>query len=469
MTLTVSRVLDSRPEALIDAATAVALSAEAAEADIAAERGHLVALASQWTGSAASTAQLQGVELLADQERYQASLLQMQQILTGGGSELSEIRSRLSGLVTGVMAAFWDIGDDGSVAPGVVLQEYASLSPATDLQVMLMALALERQIRQSLAEFEHADTTIAEKLSRFHEEPEHPSARVPQPPASLPAHPDSSRAPSDQTAATPATPLPQPHPEPELHPGLATPDTVPGPHDAASRYETGQKPTLAGSPGDSPRMSVGAGSSDHVPLQNNPPGYTGDAGPGRDAAWLAYLSQGSASAPWAVTPGLVLPNPDAVSNPGLKAVGAAAKQQGVSYTWGGGHIAGKPGVSVGWRNTNRDSSWTYNDQNRTGFDCSGLARFAAAEGYGFDINEGNIGNTVGQEATLSGPGGRGMVVPDSVLRPGDLIYYGPPGGSHHVVVYAGNGLVVQAQQSGEPVEVSPVTLYEQHRNIRIGN
>ena len=156
-----------------------------------------------------------------------------------------------------------------------------------------------------------------------------------------------------------------------------------------------------------------------------------------------------------------------MSDPGLKTVGAAAKQQGVSYAWGGGHLPGKPGVSRGWRSDSADSSWTFNDQNRTGFDCSGLARFAAAEGYGFDINADNIGNTVGQEAWLTAAGGQGTAIPDSVLTPGDLIYFGPPGASHHVVVYAGNGMVVQAQGSGEPVEVSPIDLSEQHRNIRL--
>ena len=69
---------------------------------------------------------------------------------------------------------------------------------------------------------------------------------------------------------------------------------------------------------------------------------------------------------------------------------------------------------------------------------------------------------------MTAAGGKGTVVPDALLKPGDLIYSGPYGASHHVVVYAGNGLVVQAQGSGEPVEVSPIELGEQHRNIHLG-
>jgi uncharacterized protein YukE len=77
----------------------------------------------------------------------------------------------------------------------------------------------------------------------------------------------------------PTTPAPQ-----------QTPDTVPGPHNGDPGYKTGLSPTLAGSAGDHPPMHVGAGSSDQVQLQDNPPGYNGPAGPQRDAAWQAYLS-----------------------------------------------------------------------------------------------------------------------------------------------------------------------------------
>jgi NlpC/P60 family len=240
-------------------------------------------------------------------------------------------------------------------------------------------------------------------------------------------------------------------------------------HKGDAGYKTGLTPTLAGDPGDHPPMKVDAGSSDTVVLQDNPPGYSGPAGPGRDAAWQAYLAQQSGAKSGTVSPTLVLPNPDAVSDPGLKTVGAAAKQQGVSYAWGGGHIEGKTGVSHGQLNTTMDESWTYNDHQRIGFDCAGLARFATCEGRGIDISAGNNGDTDGQYGALSGPGGGGRPVSDAMLKPGDLIYYGPAGAPHHVAIYAGNGLVVQAHGSGTPVEVSPIDLTEQHVNVHIGN
>jgi uncharacterized protein YukE len=251
-------------------------------------------------------------------------------------------------------------------------------------------------------------------------------------------------------------PLPQEPPPP-------TPNTVPGPHQGDPGYGTGLSPTLAGGPGDDPAMQVAAGSSDQIRLQDNPPGYNGPAGPDRDQAWLNYLSQTNGTTTGAVDPGaLVLPNPDAVTDPRLRTVGAAAKQQGVSYAWGGGHDPAATGVSRGHRNDTVDGSWTYNDQNRTGFDCSGLARFATEQGRGFDMGS---GNTVFQQNVLPSHGA--TVVPDSALQPGDLIYCGTPGDSVHVAVYAGNGLMIQAAQSGQPVEVSPMR-HDQHRNYHMG-
>lgn len=71
-----------------------------------------------------------------------------------------------------------------------------------------------------------------------------------------------------------------------------------------------------------------------------------------------------------------------------------------------------------------------------------------------------------QYGAMTGSGAHN-VVPDSALKPGDLIYYGTPGDSHHVAVYAGNGLMIQASGSGTPVEVSPIR-GEQHRNVHLG-
>jgi hypothetical protein len=92
-----------------------------------------------------------------------------------------------------------------------------------------------------------------------------------------------------------------------------------------------------------------------------------------------------------------------------------------------------------------------------------------AEGHdGLDISKGTWGDTGAQYTWLT-TNGVGTEVGDADLKPGDLIYFGDSGaGSHHVAVYAGNGLMIQAAQSGVPVEVSPMA-QEKHFNVHINN
>lgn len=167
MTVTVSQVLGARPAALLEAAATLRRSADATGESIAQQRAHLAALAERWSGSASDAAQERGAAVLATQGRHRATLVAMHQILARGGARLDEVRSQLAALVTGELAQFWKIGDDGSVSPGPMLREYGSVSPVAELQVRVMALSLEREIRQLLAEFEHADVQTADQLSPF--------------------------------------------------------------------------------------------------------------------------------------------------------------------------------------------------------------------------------------------------------------------------------------------------------------
>jgi len=82
----------------------------------------------------------------------------------------------------------------------------------------------------------------------------------------------------------------------------------------------------------------------------------------------------------------------------------------------------------------------------SGFDCSGLVLYVYAR-YGvafphFAAYQAQMGTPVG--------------VAD--LQPADLIFFGNP--IHHVVIYAGNGLVVQAPHTGDVVKVSRLSDFE---------
>jgi peptidoglycan DL-endopeptidase RipB len=108
----------------------------------------------------------------------------------------------------------------------------------------------------------------------------------------------------------------------------------------------------------------------------------------------------------------------------------AGSQMGVPYSWGGGTLDG-PSKGVG------------DGANITGFDCSGLMRYAFA-GVGVLIPR------------FSGDQyNAGKHIPPDQARRGDLIFYGP-NGSQHVTMYLGNGQMLEASGSAAKVTISPV-------------
>ena len=108
----------------------------------------------------------------------------------------------------------------------------------------------------------------------------------------------------------------------------------------------------------------------------------------------------------------------------------AESQIGVPYSWGGGTAAG-PSRGID------DGAGT------VGFDCSGLILFAFA-GVGI-----RLPHYSGSQYNA------GRKIPTSEARRGDVIFYGP-GGSQHVTLYLGDGLMLEAQQTGVPVKISRV-------------
>jgi len=112
------------------------------------------------------------------------------------------------------------------------------------------------------------------------------------------------------------------------------------------------------------------------------------------------------------------PPPPAGGGAGSVAVRAAESQLGVPYEWG----AEDPGV---------------------GFDCSGLTAWAWGQAGVY------LPHYSGAQMADSTP------VPISDLQPGDLLFYGP-GGSTHVAMYAGGGMMVEATYPGTVVRLDPV-------------
>lgn len=108
----------------------------------------------------------------------------------------------------------------------------------------------------------------------------------------------------------------------------------------------------------------------------------------------------------------------------------AATQIGVPYSWGGGSLNGPSrGIDSG--------------ADTVGFDCSGLTRYAFA----------GVGVLLPRYSGDQYDAGR--KVPPSQAKRGDLLFWGP-GGSQHEAIYLGGGQMLEAQQTGVPIKVSPV-------------
>lgn len=108
----------------------------------------------------------------------------------------------------------------------------------------------------------------------------------------------------------------------------------------------------------------------------------------------------------------------------------AGTQIGVPYSWGGGSLTGPSrGIDQG--------------AGTVGFDCSGLTRFAFA----------GVGVLLPRYSGDQYDAGR--KVPPSQAKRGDLLFWGP-GGSQHEAIYLGGGQMIEAQQTGVPIKISPV-------------
>ena len=101
-----------------------------------------------------------------------------------------------------------------------------------------------------------------------------------------------------------------------------------------------------------------------------------------------------------------------------RAVTAALAQQGTPYVYGGNAPSG--------------------------FDCSGLVQWIYKK----------VGITLPRTAAAQATTGRRVSLTE--LQPGDLLFFYRPVG--HVVIYAGNGKIVEASQPGQPVHVRSLYL-----------
>ncbi|WP_066901991.1 WXG100 family type VII secretion target [Mycolicibacterium houstonense] len=165
MSYTVSQVLGSNPEALLAASHQAQEGARRVNSQIEEVRGKFAELKDDWIGTAADAAQKQGREMFEDQVAYRDKLYEVATPLASGGKELTELRSSLKAAIDSA-EAWWDVGDTGSVKPGLWLSWYASLTDVNALIVESRRIPVECDIKLKLAQFEAADRDTAYQVRK---------------------------------------------------------------------------------------------------------------------------------------------------------------------------------------------------------------------------------------------------------------------------------------------------------------
>jgi cell wall-associated NlpC family hydrolase len=133
--------------------------------------------------------------------------------------------------------------------------------------------------------------------------------------------------------------------------------------------------------------------------------------------------------------------PHATARQGRVALRWARTQLGVPYSWGGGD---EDGPTLGVAGPRKQTAGLHT----VGFDCSGLATYAWAQaGVHLDSYTGYQW-VEGHRVSLDR------------LRPGDLVFFArdvtDPASIHHVGVYAGDGLMIDAPHTGAVVRYDSV-------------
>ncbi|KJE24889.1 cell wall-associated hydrolase, invasion-associated protein [Frankia torreyi] len=108
-----------------------------------------------------------------------------------------------------------------------------------------------------------------------------------------------------------------------------------------------------------------------------------------------------------------------------------------------------PGSSIGEKavylaSLNKGKPYVWGAEGPYSFDCSGLVQYVFKQ----------LGRSLPR--TAQGQYNVSTKVPQSGKQPGDLIFYGTPGNIYHVGIYAGNGYMWAAPQTGGVVSLRPI-------------
>lgn len=103
-------------------------------------------------------------------------------------------------------------------------------------------------------------------------------------------------------------------------------------------------------------------------------------------------------------------------------------------------------VSLAKQLASKNIPYVWGGESLKGMDCSGLTDYVYQQAAGISLGH----NTVTQESHVT----KKAV---SKAQPGDLLFWGNQGATHHVAIYIGNNQYVAAPQPGQNVEIQTIS------------
>lgn len=103
-------------------------------------------------------------------------------------------------------------------------------------------------------------------------------------------------------------------------------------------------------------------------------------------------------------------------------------------------------VSLAKQLASKNIPYVWGGESLKGMDCSGLTDYVYQQAAGISLGH----NTVTQESHVT----KKAV---SKAQPGDLLFWGKQGATHHVAIYIGNNQYVAAPQPGQNVEIQTIS------------
>lgn len=171
-------------------------------------------------------------------------------------------------------------------------------------------------------------------------------------------------------------------------------------------------------------------------------------------------------------PGDPLPDPRTpTGDRNIDTIAHAAGQQNTTYAWGGnkdkdgpsvGTLLNDPPPGTPGEDPLGGGAHKYQDNLRTGYDCGGLVRYSLEQGAGIDVDQGT--NTIDRGGRLDrvAPLVPGASIGNGNTQAGNILIFGgsQPWAANmdttHTGIYLGNGYMINAPGSGDPVRVDPV-------------